>query len=113
MNRLQQLAGIKSPKVLYEDHQCLYIDDSPIHGKGLFAKTQLPANQYIAVVGNQDQLNQYAQHINHSKEGNSTAKIFGDNIYLYSLKDINPKEEITSNYTELPSMFNKDIEGFI
>jgi len=113
MNRLQQFAGIKSPKVLYENHQCFYIDDYPIHGKGLFTKMQLPANQYISLMGNQDQLNKYAQHINHSKEGNSTAKLFGNNIYLYSLKDINPEEEITSDYTKLPSMFDNNIEGFV
>lgn len=90
----------------------LYVADSPIHGKGLFAKTCIPAGVIIGVIEGEpasedgehvlwlDEQHGFLvqcdfRYINHSNEPNA---IYYDNFEVWTLRDIQPGEEITHNY---------------
>lgn len=90
----------------------VYVDDSAIHGKGLFAKTFIPSGTVIGVVqgiptltdgdhvlwtsenkGVQVQCD--LRYINHSDDPNAA---YYDNLEVCALRDIRAGEEITHNY---------------
>lgn len=90
----------------------VYVDHSPIHGKGLFARQRIGAGEIIGVVegvptavdgayvlwvdgqtGIQVQCD--LRYINHSDAPNA---IYYDTLEVCALKDIVPGEEITHNY---------------
>lgn len=90
----------------------VYVDDSPIHGKGLFAKCFIPANSLIGTVQGEITLtdgehvlwiNDYLgikvgchlRYINHSDAPNA---VYYDNLEVCTLRDIRPGEEITHDY---------------
>lgn len=89
-----------------------YVDISPIHGKGLFAKTFIPSGTVIgvaqgrAVVDDGDHVLWIDEntgfhvqcdlrYINHSNTPNA---IFYDNLEVTAIQDIQAGEEITHNY---------------
>jgi len=90
----------------------VYVADSPIHGKGLFAKRHIAAGELIGVLrgvptsedgahvlwvdgktGIQVQCD--LRYINHSDDPNA---VYYDTLEVCALKDIAPGEEITHNY---------------
>lgn len=90
----------------------VYVDESSIHGKGLFAKTHIVAGEVIGVASGEatdqdgpyvlwinDEIGLHVQcdmrFINHSDEPNAC---YYDNLEVCALKDIAPGEEITHNY---------------
>ncbi|MFC1774321.1 SET domain-containing protein [Pseudomonadota bacterium] len=90
----------------------VFVDDSQIHGKGLFAKTFIPAGEEIGTIEGEytesdgdyvlwvnDQtgilVESDMRYINHSDNPNAA---YYDDLTVYALKDINPGKEITHNY---------------
>jgi SET domain-containing protein len=90
----------------------VYVADSPIHGKGLFADTFIPAGEVIGTLTGEytDQDGDYVlwidnrqgflvhgelRYINHSDEPNA---VYYDTLEVCALRDIHPHEEITHNY---------------
>jgi len=90
----------------------VYVDDSPIHGKGLFAKTLIRAGEIIGTLEGEytstdgdhvlwlDNQQGFLVHgdlryINHSTEPNA---VYYDNLEVHALKDIHPGMEITHDY---------------
>lgn len=90
----------------------VYVDDSSIHGKGLFAKTFIPSGTVIGVVQGEptttdgehvlwiDESEGFhvqcdLRYINHSDTPNAT---FYDNLDVCATRDIKAGEEITHNY---------------
>lgn len=91
-----------------------YVDDSPIHGKGLFARKHISAGEIIGVIKGVptttdgeyvlwvDKNEGYhvkcdLRFINHSDEPNA---VYFDTLEVCALKDISPGEEITHDYTD-------------
>jgi len=90
----------------------VYVGDSPIHGKGLFAKSFIPEGTVIGVVQGEparadgphvlwvDDENGFhvlcdLRFINHSKNPNAC---YYDDLSVVALEDIAPHQEITHNY---------------
>ncbi len=90
----------------------IYVDNSPIHGKGLFARRHIRAGDTIGIIEgiptstNGDHVlwldNENAilvkcdfRFVNHSDEPNA---VYYDNLEVCALTDIEPGEEITHNY---------------
>jgi len=84
----------------------LYIDNSNIHGKGLFISKPILKNTKIQKIADFSQyknnpdnvLNKYGEMINHSLTPNINVD---KNGYLYSLRNIKANEELTANYKNL------------
>lgn len=92
----------------------VYVADSPIHGKGLYAKEFIPAGSVIGNVWGRytktdgdhvlwvsdtiglQVLCQF-RYINHSDSPNAA---YYDSLEVCAVKDIRPDEEITHNYQE-------------
>jgi SET domain-containing protein len=90
----------------------VYVDDSNIHGKGLFAKTHIAAGEVIGIA-NGEHTKRNGPHvlwldnktgfhvqcemrfINHSDEPNAC---YYDNLEVCAIRNIAPGEEITHNY---------------
>lgn len=90
----------------------VYVADSPIHGKGLFAKRHICAGETIGVIQgvpasedgayvlwvdgkNGVRVQCDLRYINHSDKPNA---VYYDTLEVCALKDIAPGEEITHNY---------------
>ncbi|UCC57014.1 MAG: SET domain-containing protein-lysine N-methyltransferase [Gammaproteobacteria bacterium] len=90
----------------------VYVDDSPIHGKGLFAKTFIPSGTVIGVargsptttdgdhvlwIGENNGLHVLCdlRYINHSDAPNAA---YYDNLDVCSTRNIEAGEEITHDY---------------
>jgi len=90
----------------------VYVDDSPIHGKGLFAKSFIPSGTVIGVVqgspatDNGDhvlwldenhgiQVQCDLRYINHSDAPNA---VYYDSLEVCAIRDIHAGEEITHDY---------------
>ncbi len=90
----------------------IYVDTSPIHGKGLFARTFIPAGQEIGIIEGEYttsdgdyvlwldeqtgiRVESDLRYINHSDKPNAA---YYDDLKVWALKDIHPGEEITHNY---------------
>jgi SET domain-containing protein len=96
----------------------VFVDDSPIHGKGLFARTFIPAGEEIGTIEGEytasdgeyvlwlDEqtgvlVESNMRYINHSDNPNA---VYYDDLKVCALKDINPGEEITHNYDQPESV---------
>ena len=90
----------------------VYVDDSAIHGKGLFAKTFIPSGAVIGVVQGRPTKTDGAhvlwisedngihvlcdlRYINHSDNPNAA---YQDNLEVCAMRNIEPGEEITHDY---------------
>lgn len=90
----------------------VYVDESPIHGKGLFAKRYIPAGAIIGVVEGEYTTTDgeyvlwidesqgfhvqcHLRFINHSDSPNA---VYYDNLEVCALRNIWPGEEITHDY---------------
>ena len=90
----------------------VYVDDSSIHGKGLFAKTFIPSGTVIGVVQGPPTMTDGdhvlwisenkgvhvqcdLRHINHSDTPNASCY---DNLEVCAIRDIKAGEEITHYY---------------
>lgn len=90
----------------------VYVADSPIHGKGLFAKCHIGAGETIGVIQGVPVTKDGAhvlwvngktgikvkcdlRFINHSDKPNA---VYYDTLEVCALRDIAPGEEITHNY---------------
>lgn len=108
---------IKLLEILDLSHQ-LYIDNSKIHGKGLFTKIDIPKNTKIILAAdfnetNTDNIVTYlGSYINHINDANCNVKMENNLAYLMANQDISKNTELTVNYKTLPNIFDKNIDGF-
>ena len=99
-------------------NQDLYIGESNIHGNGLFSNIDIPSNEMFTPIGDatllpdEDALNIYGKHINHSDNPNVTVEITDTDIVLNSIKPINMGDEIVVDYTALPPIFDRNVDEF-
>lgn len=111
---------------LSEDSR-IYVKNSPIHGKGGFARVGIPAGERVVEyvgrkIDKQESLRQCeagnpcifylseehnldgnvewnpARFLNHSCRPNTEARAMADGIWIVALRDIQPDEEVTFNY---------------
>ena len=92
--------------------QIVFVGDSSIHGKGLFAKTFIPAGTLIGTLSGKRTARDGAhvlwlddgtgfrvtcelRYINHSKSPNAA---YYDTLEVCAIRDIQPGEEITHDY---------------
>ncbi len=92
----------------------VYVGESPIHGKGLFAKCDIPKDAVIGVIKgvaakrdgpyvlwlSEDEgirVRCNLRFINHSKRPNAA---YYDTLEVIALRDISRDEEITHNYEQ-------------
>ena len=90
----------------------VYVDDSPIHGKGLFARTFIPSGTVIGVAQGRSTTDDGdhvlwidenkgfhvqcdLRYINHSNAPNA---IYSDTLEVIAIQDIQAGEEMTHNY---------------
>lgn len=95
-------------------HKDVYVDESPIHGKGLFAASPIRAGALIGRINgiptkrdgryvlwiSEDQgvrVRCHLRFINHSRRPSA---IYYDTLEVVALRDIAPGEEITHNYDQ-------------
>ena len=95
-----------------EKKSLIYVDDSTIHGKGLFARKKIKAGDIIGVVDGvptstdgdhvlwiDDRQGIHVRcdlrYINHSDKPNA---VYYDTLEVCALTDISPGEEITHDY---------------
>ena len=89
------------------------INNSKIHGKGLFAKKNLKKNELIdiaIILYNNDNysITPFGRSINHcSHNYNTKLKKFSNNYYILANRNIKAGDELTINYD------SKDIPDFI
>jgi hypothetical protein len=95
----------------------VYVTTSPIHGNGLFTKIDIPAHKMICFIGNlknagnTNWISEQGKMVNHAEPGNCYVERFGTSFFMYSSRDINAGEELTSDYTKLSFPFKNYVEG--
>lgn len=99
----------------------VFVDASPIHGRGLFARTFIPAGEEIGTIEGHytttdgDHVLWIDEHtgihvecdlryINHSENPNA---VYYDDLKVCALKDIHAGEEITHNYHQTAALDEK------
>ena len=101
-----------------------FLAESDINGFGLFTFFNLVEGQRICLIADlskrlsvnvedKDWITIEGMHVNHQTNGNTYAKVKGDLIYLYALKDIEAFQELTSDYKKAPPVFDRKTEGFL
>jgi hypothetical protein len=83
-----------------EDNENFYLAKSALHGKGLFAKRDLKANELIGYVSLNNKRTLIARYTNHSDSNNATI----NNNTLYTEVDIKKDKEILINYRNQPEL---------
>ena len=80
---------------------------SPIHGNGVFAKAGIKKGDFINTHMNPGTaITRFGKYLNHSKDPNAQSVKNNDGSYFTNaVKDINPGDEITLDYT-----VNQDLE---
>jgi hypothetical protein len=82
------------------------IEASQIHGNGVIATVKILNGEPINAAFLPDmKITKFGAHLNHSSQPNAITKKNGDYRITYALKDIDPGDEITVDYT-----VNKDLE---
>lgn len=77
----------------------IYIDDSPIEGKGVFSSRSFMAGEEITVARIGDRRTEAGRYMNHSAQPNCIGKWTDRNyIGIFALRDILPCEELTNDY---------------
>lgn len=96
--------------------QFLEITNSPIEGMGVFCKCNIPTDTIICQIAdiskkdNTDNwINQIGHNINHSSYPTCQVEVNGTKCYLKSITGIESGNELTTDYTKLPEVFNKTI----
>ncbi len=85
---------------------CLDIQKSEIHGRGLFATEQIPSGLILGITHVEDKRfkdglirTELGGYFNHSDKPNCEVVLFGDIRMLKTLTEISEGDELTSKYT--------------
>jgi hypothetical protein len=101
-----------------------YLDDSDIHGTGVFASRNIDSKENIgAVRRTRGEVSDYREgvdfvrtelgrKVNHQFKNNSYLKKEERDYNLYSAKKINKGSEITANYKDTPSFIDSNTKGY-
>lgn len=81
----------------------VYIGNSAIHGKGLFAKKEIKKGEYLFDVGYFNPKKEFiitkmGALINHCKHKNTEIKLEGDYAKIYTTENIEKNQEIVIDY---------------
>ena len=101
-------------KFLYESEDLIpnfKVGPSKIHGKGVFATKQFKSGEFInnglLPTGKPGPLNDktfyatdFGKFVNHSYTPNASLEFEDDAYKVYAMRDIEPGEELTSDYTQ-------------
>jgi SET domain-containing protein len=97
----------------------VYIDDSDIHGKGIFTVKDIPVDTKLFLVADLERyydglqwITKSGRLVNHQKNGNCILKKEGSCFFIYSCRNIKADEELTSDYTLLPKPFKNTVTGY-
>jgi len=110
------LLYINNTNIIKNDNSNLYIDNSNIHGVGIFTKKKYKANDFILNIINNGEIrniSEFGRKVNHSWNPNCYLKKDFNNYNLYALYDISPYEEITADYRYNPWFFKQPESDFI
>ena len=81
----------------------LYLAPSPIHGNGVFTGKHMPKGTDLGIAhtkhGESYDITPLGKHHNHSYEPNCASVLNGGSRHLVALRDMEPDEEITVDYT--------------
>jgi SET domain-containing protein len=98
----------------------IYKDKSKIHGIGLFTDTEIKKGDFILLVADIKRLNSSREFItirgkliNHKTDCNCFIRLVADDKYhLFAIRDIEPNEELTTDYSLLKYPFKSDVTGY-
>lgn len=90
--------------MFYKDDIPVYIDNSDLHGIGLFSKKQFKANEYICKSAIDNQRTIAGRYSNHSVNPNAEMVLDGKDFILKAIKPIYENQEITTNYRNTLSL---------
>lgn len=86
----------------------MYIDDSPIHGKGVFLKLDMPKGTNLGMaqerVPDGYKISTLGKYHNHSYDPTCDNKMVGNKRYLVTNKNLKAGDEITVDYTFQPDL---------
>lgn len=97
----------------------IHLAESKIHGKGVFTSEEIAAGKKIFDVGDikkfincDDYITPFGKMINHQRKGSCDLYRMGNFYSLYANRNIEAGEELTSDYTQAPTMFSRKIDGY-
>jgi len=98
------LEAIKNKNGPTEEIKNFEIKDSDIQGKGVFATKKISSGEFInvALFKTEDDFydtTTFGGMVNHCSKPNSRTRFEGQHYRTYAVKDINPGDEITADYT--------------
>jgi SET domain-containing protein len=85
-------------QIPFEKEYNVYVADSPIEGKGLFAKASFKAGEEVCSARIGKKRTPGGRYSNHARLPNMVLYFIGNNYYFYATRDIFEGEELTSNY---------------
>ena len=99
----------------------LIVKESQIQGKGLFTSEPIKKGAKITIVADMlyhcptrdNWITHNGRMVNHQKECNTELIFNGRYYWLHATKDIEPDEELTSDYTKLKYPFCNKVNGYI
>jgi len=100
----------------YDEENILYVNNSNIHGVGLFTKKCFFKNDFILnIIKNNEILNisKFGRKVNHSYNPNCYLYKYNNDYNIYALRDIYPHEEITADYSKNPWFLKKPEKHYI
>lgn len=100
-----------------------FIQNSDIHGKGIFTTKKLNKGEKLFLVGDTEKyyfgsddswITKQGRMVNHQKNANCILILQKKCFYLYSIREIGINEELTCDYSEIPSPpFKNNIDGYV
>ena len=89
------------------------IKDSDIHGRGVIAKERVRTDQNIGMMVDLGALSvsTVSSFLNHRDTPNCAVRVVGCEMIVFSIEDIEPGDEMTIDYTRIPSIQIFDTTG--
>jgi len=96
-----------------DDRKNYFIGKSSIHGRGIMAAVPIKVNDFVntamVTLKSRDghdffDVTYFGSFINHSYSPTAVIKIQDGNYNVYAVKDLEPGEEITLDYTTVPNI---------
>ena len=98
--QMDAMAAIDDLVDLPVGYNHLYVGQSIIEGLGMFTKIQINSGANICLARIGDKRTIAGRFVNHSSTPNTELAMKEDKIYMKASRDINPRDEITSDYRQ-------------
>lgn len=101
-DEVREVVADMSDHIDMGNHHAARIDirESPIAGKGVFAREDVPAGQAFVPARIGDRRTMAGRYTNHSPNPNVVGKLFVDDIYFVAINDIAAGDELTVDYRQ-------------